>query len=254
MIEVVIVDDEPLEAEGNRRRILRMQSVENVISQISVFTSAPVALSYLKMKKDPVLVILDMNMPELSGNELMQQLKNQSHGFIVISAHDDFRYAQQSMRYGVRHYLLKPCTYTEFHDAVKNMLELLAVKKQCNSVQEQSLADDSQQNVCPTQYSGIVQRAIAYIEEHISEKITMSDLCSYCHINYCYFSQLFKKELGVSFSDYIQSRKMQIAAEKLVLGYTIQKAAESVGFTDYNNFFRAFKQYYAMTPGEWLKK
>ena len=69
-----------------------------------------------------------------------------------------------------------------------------------------------------------------------------------------YFSQLFKKETGYTFSDYVNMRRMQIAGERLLEGAGTEEVSEAVGFESVKSFFRAFKSYYKMSPSAWKKE
>ena len=57
----------------------------------------------------PDIVLTDIRMPKLSGLELIQKItQNHDHiQFIILSGYEDFEYAREAMRYGIRHYLLK---------------------------------------------------------------------------------------------------------------------------------------------------
>lgn len=58
----------------------------------------------------PELMILDIKMPLLNGLELLQQLKGRSQQpkIIILSAYNEFEYAREAMKYGVKNYILKP--------------------------------------------------------------------------------------------------------------------------------------------------
>ena len=75
-----------------------------------------------------------------------------------------------------------------------------------------------------------------------------------CGNNPQYFSQLFKKETGYTFSDYVNMRRMQIAGERLLEGAGTEEVSEAVGFESVKSFFRAFKSYYKMSPSAWKKE
>ena len=68
----------------------------------------------------PDVVITDIRMPILGGLELIERaMKSDSNiTFILLSGYSEFEYAKQAMRYGVRHYLLKPTDKDELIDAL----------------------------------------------------------------------------------------------------------------------------------------
>lgn len=73
----------------------------------------------------PDIVLTDIRMPKLSGLELIQKItQNHDHiQFIILSGYEDFEYAREAMRYGIRHYLLKPCNEKEIIEAVLDAIE-----------------------------------------------------------------------------------------------------------------------------------
>ncbi|MFR6328826.1 MAG: helix-turn-helix domain-containing protein [Eisenbergiella sp.] len=104
------------------------------------------------------------------------------------------------------------------------------------------------------EYHVSVRWALDYIDRHISEKLNMAFLANKRNLNYSYFSQLFKKETGYTFSDYVNMRRMQIAGERLLEGAGTEEVSEAVGFESVKSFFRAFKIYYKMSPSAWKKE
>lgn len=75
----------------------------------------------------PDIVLTDINMPGLSGLELIQRVLSVSADtqFVILSGYDDFSYAKQAMRLGIKHYLLKPCNEQEIIEVMED------VKREC---------------------------------------------------------------------------------------------------------------------------
>ncbi len=106
MYHVLIVDDEPLICGAISRFLLRS---ELGISRAETALNGFEALDYLRMDKFD-LVITDIQMGGMNGIELMEIIFSEHPGIpvIVISAHEDFKYAQQALRLGALDYLIKP--------------------------------------------------------------------------------------------------------------------------------------------------
>lgn len=80
------------------------------------------------IKKTPVDVVLtDICMPYMDGMQLSQKLSEEypSVKIIILSGYDDFEYAKQAIRYGVKEYLLKPITAEEMGDVLITLKEEL---------------------------------------------------------------------------------------------------------------------------------
>ncbi|TVY06984.1 response regulator transcription factor [Paenibacillus cremeus] len=98
----------------------------------------------------------------------------------------------------------------------------------------------------------LIERAIKYIAEHYSEELRLSDVAAQIHLNPSYFSVLFKKATGESFTRYVTRFRMEKAA--LLLRHSDMKIfeiANAVGFDEPNYFTNVFKQQYQMSPKEY---
>lgn len=107
MIKLLIVDDE---------RFIR-ETIASIIDWkslgVEVIGQAADGIEAYNIILDeyPDIVMTDIKMPGLSGLELIQKIHaaDKDTAFIILSGYDDFEYAKEAMKYGVRHYLLKPC-------------------------------------------------------------------------------------------------------------------------------------------------
>lgn len=98
-------------------------------------------------------------------------------------------------------------------------------------------------------YSPLVAQAIALIGERYAEKLTLRDVAGSIHINESYLSKLFKKELGVGFTDYLNSLRIQKSVELLSQpDMNLLEIAGRVGFEDQSYFTKVFKKITGKTP------
>ena len=98
----------------------------------------------------------------------------------------------------------------------------------------------------------LIQKCISYINEHYNEDINLETVANIVHLNPSYFSSIFKKEVGVSFSNYLN--KIRIEQSKLLLKNTdssIVEIALEVGFEDQSYFSKVFKNLTKMTPKQY---
>lgn len=99
--------------------------------------------------------------------------------------------------------------------------------------------------------SAVIDRTVAYIAEHYNVGITLKQVAEVCHINTSYLGQLFKKEMGESFTEYINKYRIQKAKELLSSSsLKVYEIAETVGFTDYHYFLKIFKKIVGVNPTE----
>ncbi|MEK8126664.1 response regulator [Paenibacillus filicis] len=102
--------------------------------------------------------------------------------------------------------------------------------------------------------SGLAERAIRYMEQHYMEECSLTAVSAHVHLNPNYFSNLFKKQTGESFSGYLA--KLRADKAKMLLANTdmkITEIAQAVGYADSNYFATAFKQSVGRSPSEYRK-
>lgn len=126
---VLIVEDEKLIRQGIKTMVQRSGVSVEIIMECN---NGEVALEILKEQKIDVM-FTDIRMPKMDGITLvqeMQQLDNKPLT-VAISGYDDFSYAVEMMRYGVREYILKPVERQKIVDIMKKFeAELEDSKKQ----------------------------------------------------------------------------------------------------------------------------
>ncbi len=73
----------------------------------------------------PDIVLTDIKMPGLSGLDLIEKIKdiNKETQFIILSGYNEFEYAKTAMQYGVKHYLLKPCSEEQIIKSIELVKE-----------------------------------------------------------------------------------------------------------------------------------
>jgi two-component system LytT family response regulator len=84
------------------------------------FTSSLAALDYLRAHPEIEVLLLDVEMPELSGMELLRQLAQPHPAVIIISGHRSF--ALEAFDLHVDDYLVKPVEHARFQEAVQRLL------------------------------------------------------------------------------------------------------------------------------------
>ena len=102
--------------------------------------------------------------------------------------------------------------------------------------------------------SSDAERIIAYVDEHLTERITLSDIAKNCFYNPSYFSRKFKGIFGKNLKDHINEKRLDRAAELILTSdLTVEELSESVGFSDKSKFYKDFKARFSLTPGEYRK-
>lgn len=113
------------------------------------------------------------------------------------------------------------------------------------------------QQICDSQKNKTVSNIEIlknYIDEHFSENISLSDLSSQVYLNPKYISELFKKETGITFSDYLAAVRIEKAKDYLIdPRFRVNEIASWVGYSDIKYFRKLFKKIVGVTPSEFRK-
>lgn len=97
-----------------------------------------------------------------------------------------------------------------------------------------------------------LKRALAYIEEHIDECISLADLAGAAGFSRMYFASRFRAATGVRPHDYILRRRIERAKVLLAQGNgSLVDVALSVGFQTQAHFTTVFRRFIGTTPGRW---
>jgi YesN/AraC family two-component response regulator len=98
-------------------------------------------------------------------------------------------------------------------------------------------------------YSPAIKECTNYIYNHIYSKLSLSNLSEVCGLTPSYLSSLFRKETGITLSEYIMKEKMKEAANLLLeQEYTCVEIATRLGFCSQSYFCKCFKEQYNITP------
>lgn len=178
------------------------------------------------------LAFLDINLPGKSGLEFGEELRktNKEVEIVIVSACQDFNYAQQSIRIGVVDYLTKPIIEAE-------LLKILTKYKESPYSQK---------------YTTLIQNSLNVIHNSFTEKISLSDVAAEIHVNPTYLSRKFQQEVGVAFSEYLNHCRIKKAKAFLLdhPNWSIQEVAENSGFSSQNYFSTLFKKVEGLSPKE----
>jgi len=189
------------------------------------------------------LVITDIRMPGLDGLALTGEVRTISPEtvIIILSGHAEFDYAQRALKLGVTDYLVKPVKLKEFVKLIETIQEKLQTAPDAEPVS----ADGSR-------YSAGMLKALEHIRKNLGSDMSVEEVAEHIHKTPNYFSHLFKKEVGVSFSEYLNRSRIDEAKSLMkttnLLAYEI---SEKIGYRDYRYFVEVFKKLEGCPPSEY---
>lgn len=104
-------------------------------------------------------------------------------------------------------------------------------------------------------YSKIVQNAILYIESNLDSDLGLSQLAKLNNVNSSYLSTLFKGETGMTITEFITRKRVDLAKHLLEnQNIQIQSVAQKCGIFDLQYFSKVFKKHTGMTPRQFREK
>ncbi|CAN7342901.1 response regulator [Rhizobium sp. LjRoot30] len=128
-VTIVMIEDD----EGHARLIEKNVRRAGVHNEIVPFTLGKKALDYIlgesrdgEVSKDRyLLVLLDLNLPDMSGIDILEQIKSNEHTrrlpVVVLTTTDDEREIQKCYDLGANVYITKPVDYEGFATAIRNL-------------------------------------------------------------------------------------------------------------------------------------
>ncbi len=108
-----------------------------------------------------------------------------------------------------------------------------------------------------SRYSPLVRRVLSHVEKNFNEKHNLSSLALSLGFNKSYLCTVFRRETGITISDYINyNRIRKILITLQYTGYNkefpICELAHQFGYVNPSYFNRVFKKYTGMTPVEFI--
>lgn len=98
-----------------------------------------------------------------------------------------------------------------------------------------------------------VSEIFRYINENLTEPLTLDALAEKFYISKSHMCRIFKKEVGFSIRDYITQKRIICVQQYCQEGMSITEAAFRAGFENYSNFYRIYVDRVGSSPREFLK-
>ncbi len=137
--------------------------------------------------------------------------------------------------------------HRSFHPSTAALIDLLQwLENTINQMMEQ--ANPTEAAVDP------IEKTKRYIENHISEEISVDELSQKVYLNPDYLTRIFKREEGTSICRYIVNRRIEIAKKLLIeTDKTLGEIAFDVGYFNYSSFYKIFAKMVGCSPQDFRK-
>ncbi|MCF7754051.1 response regulator [Paenibacillus xylanexedens] len=243
MLKLLIVDDEPIILEGLRDMI---EEEKTAFRKIITARDSIEALERIELAR-PDLIITDIHMPEIDGLELIRRAQQKDiKRFIILTGHDVFDYARKAVKLQVIEYLLKPINQVELAEVLK--------RTACELIQEREILEMSGNppEEMGTSQNEHIKLLKAYIEQSYMKDISLSDAAAYLNLHPVYLGQIFKRETGNTFVQYINQVRIGKAKEMMasMKNLSLDTIARMVGYENQRTFYKVFRKFNNETPGQ----
>lgn len=182
----------------------------------------------------PHILIAEIQLPDENSLSMVARLREEFPDMQVtlLTRCRDFDCAREAIRLGVTRYLLKPCAVEEIREA------LLAMIRKLDALPREVQAERGK-----NAGGFIVTKAVRYIEENYSRKLTLQEVADCCYVSPWHLSKQLNQHGGKSFYEILNLVRIR-AAKKLLEDPSLKigEISEMVGYADAAHFARIFKR------------
>ncbi len=139
---------------------------------------------------------------------------------------------------------------TSFGDDIIKNITVLEILIRLNEIFNERCKETK---YSPSDNNMLVLKSVSYINQHLSEDLTLEKIAKNSFISVNKLGKLFKTHLGTTVTKYIISRRITEAKKYLKNGKSVSETSELCGFGDYANFIRTFKNIVGISPGKYVK-
>lgn len=131
---------------------------------------------------------------------------------------------------------------TDHHQRLDIVAALLALLNQLYRLHQQRGESE------PSGESSLLFQVIHYINEHLSEPLSLDSLCEQFYLSKPQLCRSFKRTTGASVGEYINAKRLLQAQSMLRAGSPPTQVCTACGFNDYSAFYRAYRKHFGASP------
>lgn len=136
----------------------------------------------------------------------------------------------------------------------KRLTPFFYTKEKMTNILNYILIELIDNNAARSQNSYIIE-IINYINQNIHNSLSLTEISEHVHLTREYTAKLFKREMGVTITDFVNNNKMKIAKDMIFSDKSnLNDIAQQLGFQNYSYFSRTFKKFYQCSPAEYKQK
>lgn len=260
-MNLLLVNDEVLTAETMRKDMdWKRYGIDEVYTAYSADSARKCINQYVID-----IMLCDIEMPKENGISLLRWCRENHKKMecIFLTCHATFTYAQEAISLGCQDYIVIPAKYEDIGNVVHKVATKIHIRQEELLYMEYGRTKVLETANTATEIHGekqntavLVENMVKYICENLNnENFSVNELGEIFHLHPVYLNRIFKKEKGISISQYVINEKMKMAAGLLLTGKLSAAAvADQVGYKNYSNFNITFKKIFHCTPGQYIEK
>lgn len=245
-MKVLIVDDEEIIVQGVLKHISRLADMD--VTAVGACSGAE-ALTTMELFR-PDLLITDIHMPVMNGLDLIQQVqaRNLCPRCIVLTAYEEFEYARRALEMGVLGYMVKPIDWDELDARLRQLSQESRSRLQTDEILRRY--ESLYAHTLPQRLSPTLKKITRYVQKNYAQDLSLMQLSFQTGLTESYICTLFKKEMGITFLDYVNELRLYQAMRALVESprLPVRDVAAMVGYGSERQLFRLFNARLGMTP------
>ena len=210
----------------------------------------------MAIEKKPSLIISDVKMPEMDGIELCQKIRHNEYTmhipFIMLTARSSVKQQIEGLEHGADAYITKPFDL----DYLCVQIERLIAGKENQKKQMVTIEQiDSPHQIGVESHDGKFLKKLGdIINEHLDDtELSVDFLCQKIGLSRTHLNRKMRDLIGESPASYIRQLRLHKSVRLIKeRNLSISEIAFKVGFSSPSYFSQAFRDYYGLTPKEFI--
>lgn len=189
-------------------------------------------------------IVLDLVMPEMDGIEFLKTIRDEGRlvPVVILTGRSCLRSAEECANLNVRGYLNKPCSIEDLKDKIEKVIS-------------RDWQDYPGCNIVASALPPGLKKALNYVDAHYHYSIGIKTVSKESGVSAGHLGRLFRTNLGVTFTAYVNRLRIDRAKELLEKGdFKLFDIMCQVGYKTEQHFFRQFKEYTGTTPRGFKEK
>lgn len=192
------------------------------------------ALRILKKPNAIDIVLLDVEMPGIKGNDVLLEMKQLKPDVkvVMITANRSKDVVIESLKNRADEYIEKPMNVEETRRIIVKML---------GEKESKGIPDTG--NV-----QAKIDRVKVFLERNFDKKVSLKEASEYVGLSAKYLSRVFENLSGSGFADFKSAIKVEKARELLKQGFNVNQISDRLAYANSESFIRTFKKVTGLTP------